>query len=74
MVKFDLSPSLSKGKQISESSPNYVSGGNYNTPKQGVKPMKSDAMVTSGGASGDWAKGGGESSVGKQSVGHCKPL
>ena len=69
MVKFDASPSLTMGKQVSTSTPEaWGKGGSYTTPKQGVKPMKSDSIVTSGAGSGDWAKGGGEVTVGKQTV------
>lgn len=68
MVKFDMSPSLSKGKQISTGSLSGASGGDYTTPSQGVKPAKVEAIVTSGAGKGEWAKGGGDSNVGKQSV------
>ena len=68
-MKFDLSPDLTKGKQISESSPDWASGGDYNTPKQGVNEAKPQNIITSGGgSSGKWAHGGGEVSIGKQKV------
>jgi hypothetical protein len=75
MVKFDTNLDLTMGKQVSISHPEgWGKGGDYDTPKQGVKPMKPEAIVTPGGGSGKWASGGGTVSVGKQSVGHCKPL
>lgn len=67
-MKFDANPDRKMLKQVSESSPSYAAGGNYTTPKQGAGPAKPQAIVTSGTGGGDWAKGGGESSVGKQSV------
>lgn len=75
MVKFDLNPSLSLGKQVSISHPEgWAKGGSYNTPKQGVKPMKSEAIVTSGAGSGEWASGGGTTNIGGAAVKAAKPV
>jgi hypothetical protein len=75
-MKFDASPDLQMGKQVSISHPSgWGKGGDYKTPDQGVGQAKEGGIVTSGGgSSGKWARGGPEVNVGKQKVEHCKPL
>lgn len=70
-MKADLNPSRTMIKQVSESSPSWASGGSYSEGQHSAVPAKSPNIVTTGSGGGDWAKGGGEVNVGKQSVKPC---
>jgi len=58
-MKFDASPSLTKGKCVSYSSPKgWAHGGDHPTPKSDAMPAHSDKIVNTGSHSGKFAEGG----------------